>query len=332
MASIVPNVKNLEIGREYTYKELCQVLEEDEKTNREKQHQRWSRYFEFRKEGKRYIIVKIYDVPQVDGRTNGNNSKYIMYFKDIVMHMLTRNSDEDVYKTTKEWLLKSSLVNNNLYKDCKELRVEMESYIPKFHEYYIKNCQIDIKLFLTNKFRDAINQLQRDGYIEVIDTYKIILNDNTFKIAMPREKDEIEDICNEVLSEMKLKSLLHAEYKKLKSVVYKKIDEKLNEKYEYKTTYKVIGLLKTDRFTEYSYYTNSENDAKSILVSLICEGLDAHFVNKADSNKRQVEEKKDELIEKWIADDDISDIVVPYEYEGDYVDIMRNIFDMFLSL
>ena len=60
------------------YKELCTILNEEAKTGKAKQLQlkNWKRYFDWEKDGQKFIIVDIYDtpLPKEDLRRKGNNA------------------------------------------------------------------------------------------------------------------------------------------------------------------------------------------------------------------------------------------------------------------
>ena len=70
-------IENLEVGKGYKYKELCALLGEKETHNREKQKKKWNRYFVFEQRGQLYYILSVREEPLPDGRSKGNNSKYI---------------------------------------------------------------------------------------------------------------------------------------------------------------------------------------------------------------------------------------------------------------
>ena len=60
------------------YKVLCELLEQETKTGKSRQLQmkEFSRYFEWKKSGQKFIITDIYETPleKVDNRKYGNNS------------------------------------------------------------------------------------------------------------------------------------------------------------------------------------------------------------------------------------------------------------------
>lgn len=83
-------IENLKVGMTIkNYKELCKLLEVDVKAGKSKQLQLtdFQRYFDYLKEGNKFIIKEIYNVPKVkvDNRINnkgGNNMKYSHILSD----------------------------------------------------------------------------------------------------------------------------------------------------------------------------------------------------------------------------------------------------------
>ncbi len=76
-------VVKLEIGKEYTYNRLCELLNEDKVNggNRTTQINKWKRYFHFehKPQSRLYKVINIYDKPQPkekDKKPYGNHSKY----------------------------------------------------------------------------------------------------------------------------------------------------------------------------------------------------------------------------------------------------------------
>ena len=76
------------------YKELCTILNEETKTGKAKQLQlkNWKRYFDWEKDGQKFIIVDIYDtpLPKEDLRRKGNNSIYKNYIELILLQYLSQ--------------------------------------------------------------------------------------------------------------------------------------------------------------------------------------------------------------------------------------------------
>lgn len=103
------NLSNIQAGQTFkNYKELCSALGEPVKSGKAKQCQinNWKRYFEFKRDGHKYIIIKIYEAPKPknDKRSLGNNSK-LPPLSITHPHLLkywhpTKNKEIDIHKVT----------------------------------------------------------------------------------------------------------------------------------------------------------------------------------------------------------------------------------------
>lgn len=63
------NIKNIKVGDTFkNYKELCRILDEDEKANNSKiaQLKMWENYFSYDRKGQKITITEIYDKPLVE--------------------------------------------------------------------------------------------------------------------------------------------------------------------------------------------------------------------------------------------------------------------------
>lgn len=117
-------IKNLTVGKVIkNYKSLCELLEVEAKpssnTNgRKAQHKEFNRYFEFEKQGQKYIITKIFDKPKekIDNRKNnrgGNNSVFKEDFKKLMIYMLHKNRSECMLLSKSAMYKAMNLVNEN---------------------------------------------------------------------------------------------------------------------------------------------------------------------------------------------------------------------------
>lgn len=72
------------------YLTLCNILHEDVKIAASKtcQIKNWQRYFEYKINGQKWTILKVYNEPlsKVDLRANGNNTKHNLYKKNKLLH------------------------------------------------------------------------------------------------------------------------------------------------------------------------------------------------------------------------------------------------------
>jgi uncharacterized protein YqiB (DUF1249 family) len=144
------------------YKELCLLLNEKEKTGESKKSQikDWERYFKYRKQGHKYIIEDVYEVPmeKLDKRNKGNNAIYIKYIETILLYLLSQEVNQTLVCTKNYLMLKLGIVSKN--------------YIDKYYRtLLVKNKEFkqrDIDEFDGRAYRildrilfSALNNLQR---------------------------------------------------------------------------------------------------------------------------------------------------------------------------
>ena len=323
-------LEKLEIGKAYSYKEICAILGEKETKNREKQYARWNRYFTFKRDGRKYYILSILETPLPDGRSKGNNRKYIDYFKDVIMYYMEDNH-EIIYHTKKDWLLNLNVVNKRLYTKPKNLEKDFRHLLTGNAQYYIFNCQMNVEKFINAKFNDAINNLTKDGYLLSDDSYFIIKSGEGERKATNVENQNIVQVTREVMAEMNVKSFLDAKYKKSYENLINEINKRLRENYGIDKAYKLLGLRKVHE-SRYEYVSDNVEEARIILNKRLNEGLNRYFINRFTRNKEQVEKGKEEVIEKWINGEEYQNIRIPFELEEYYVMNMNAIADEFLSL
>jgi len=325
----VLEIENLEVGKGYKYKELCALLGEKETHNREKQKKKWNRYFVFEQRGQLYYILSVREEPLPDGRSKGNNSKYIHLFKDVIMYFL-ESQEDTVYKTRNEWLFAYNLVTSELFKQSSELADAYGSILNGHKMAYITNIQVDVVDFINRKFQSAIDNLKKTGHLTSFDTYMILLKNSPQRTATQAETKAINTLQNKVMAEFEVKSFLHAKWKKVFNRLINKINEQLQEKYGYKRVYRVLGLKRTK--AEYEYTSENKESARTQLVELLYEGLKNHYINKEHNNKERTEKQKDIFFEHWLNDEDTSNDKISFVLEDGYANNMINILDIFLSL
>lgn len=96
------NIDNLKEGQIVkNYKELCLLLDEAIKSGKSKKLQLddWLRYFEYTREGNKYIIEKIHKeiLPKEDARENGNNSRYQEDISILLLDLLSQSEDGELF-------------------------------------------------------------------------------------------------------------------------------------------------------------------------------------------------------------------------------------------
>ena len=126
-------ISNLEIGMILkSYKHLCEVLEEPIKAGKSKQIQikDMERYFEYHKDGNKFIIDNILNIPRekVNGKEGGNNKfKYINLIETLILDLLVNSKHEKVFLPKHSMLKKLRMINEN-YAFCKTRIDKLSKY------------------------------------------------------------------------------------------------------------------------------------------------------------------------------------------------------------
>lgn len=99
------NVEEKEDNTIKNYKIMCQLIGEEECTGNSKKAQinRWKRYFEFHKEGQKFIIDEIYEEPFLtDDARKRREGLYVKYIELLLLEFLSKQADYRVTLGNKE--------------------------------------------------------------------------------------------------------------------------------------------------------------------------------------------------------------------------------------
>lgn len=134
------NIDNIKINKTYkNYKELCTILEISPKGGSTKiaHLKQFKRYFNYTREGQKYIINEIYEAPRSknDSRSKGNNRKYesiIFTHPNIIKYLdMNKNIGIDINSI-------SQFSNIEIYWKCSECEEVFKKYI----EYVCKSKKV----------------------------------------------------------------------------------------------------------------------------------------------------------------------------------------------
>ncbi len=96
------------------YKEMCSLLNEQVKSGASKRSQlkRWKRFFDFKLDGQKFVITKIYDIPfEAVHQQRNREGAYIRYIKPLLLSLL-QNANGNIRVTRKELCCLLSIINN----------------------------------------------------------------------------------------------------------------------------------------------------------------------------------------------------------------------------
>ena len=247
-------IKNLKEGQVIkNYKELCKVLEIEEKPgkSRQLQHKHFNQYFEYKKEGNKYIINKIYENAENKIKRGGNNRVFIDDFRNLIISILYNNKNESML-ISKGMLYKTmNLVNenyllgrNNMTK-LSEITEIPQTSIYDFYDYNsvklrdtvernLKHCRNRSLLIYESVMCVAIQEVLI-AYNElnkpILDEHGRVVSESrlTYREATKQEKQVILKYEDEVKTELGLKDnqeiFLKGKWKYFKQQVENKLKE-----------------------------------------------------------------------------------------------------------
>ena len=182
---------NLHIGISIkNYKEMCKLLEDEEKNGKGRNYQfiNWKRFFDWEKKGQKFIVTIIYDIPlpKVDNRKDNNNI-YGKYIEKLILDLLvqkyqSKNSSRRLYLSKDNMLQALNIVNINYHyvkfntgKTADFIKTDNDN-LKEFFNLNNKN--------LTDAVDRALNRLQNK--------FLVIWN-LVYTIAIPEEVTIIDD-------------------------------------------------------------------------------------------------------------------------------------------
>ena len=296
----VKNMNNVNLGQEFkNYKELCAYLGEQEKGGKSKdlQIKDWERYFSFEKQGHKFIITDVYDIPK----------------EKVRKQRKVEDKPRKKYKT-------ENYTSNNIknIKPMIELLSELLGsceYNEVFNSYTSWYC--DVLSLFDRKTSDSIYESARS--LEHTCQKYGISNVNLYKDYISTTKS--------LLKDMLLKSLKHMEKKELI-----KYDVCYQFGYKLGVRTSVTGKFVTECLND----TIQENETtvcdamnEEHLLSEKMKGRQLLFMiyNKEDLTNQFTEMKLQSLMEDKATVDKMNDCLIDYmvEYEGKHPDEITRI-------
>ena len=324
------------------YKELCAILNEEAKTGKAKQLQlkNWKRYFDWEKDGQKFIIVDIYDtpLPKEDLRRKGNNSIYKNYIELILLQYLSKQEGYRKTFTKRNWLELLGMINSKYGKEPKMKLKQLD--------YCINDQEITLFYIRSNKklervLHDALSNLQREKLIIVEYETVIVSVDERGKehrfIANDYQKKKILQTERCILKNvMQYKNMFYVYIKNKSNEYYNKVNEKLHELYGWKYYYKQIKIIYDQPNIVDAIPSKEVMLQKEILNSKIIEFLNDNAKNVYEKKEKEYEDALDEYLNDWIGDKEYlrNRIKVPntWKYPKAYIEAQRILTDELIRI
>lgn len=324
------------------YNKLCTILNEEAKTGKAKQLQlkNWKRYFDWEKDGQKFIIVDIYDtpLPKEDLRRKGNNSIYKNYIELILLQYLSKQEGYRKTFTKRNWLELLGMINSKYGKEPKMKLKQLD--------YCINDQEITLFYIRSNKklervLHDALSNLQREKLIIVEYETVIVSVDERGKehrfIANDYQKKKILQTERYILKNvMQYKNMFYVYIKNKSNEYYNKVNEKLHELYGWKYYYKQIKIIYDQPNIVDAIPSKEVMLQKEILNSKIIEFLNDNAKNVYEKKEKEYEDALDEYLNDWIGDKEYlrNRIKVPntWKYPKAYIEAQRILTDELIRI
>ena len=290
------NTSRLQVGRVVkNYKELCALLGEEVKTGKSKQLQidNMKRFFEWEKAGQKFIITDIYDtpLPKVDGRSSGNNSKYVKCIEILLLRYLLDKKDYTATLTKRSWWQILGMVNNkyNQIERDKEKREKLQKNNPILTSYEIKHFYQRSNKKLQQILFSALNSLSSRKLIEYEIETVIVKEDDKgkmrYEIATKYEKKAILKEERYILRYvMGYEKIIQVFCRFEQDKYYAKVNERLYELYKWHHYFKRIRIVYNQEYI---------SDAINVIGSeIIREELNDKVVSALNNNAAYIYKKK----------------------------------------
>lgn len=314
------NITNLKIGDTIkNYKEMCSLLGEkitNGGKSKEAQIKNWERYFQYERQGQKFHILNIYDVPlpKVDRRSNGNRRIYLPYVEKIFPPYLSGLKNKTGYFTKKD-LLYILGMTNKFYQNISfnDLLAENSNLtywqLDKF--YQICNYKLSSILF------SSLNSLQARKIISCEEQYVIILDSNNTYIANDEEKKIISVAEKKTLNKMGIDNKSFAALSFKLSKFYKEVNSYLNERYRWEGIYKQYKIILLNPINPVEALNENQILLNKLLLNeKVIDAVDKHAEDLCEAQKEKLNTVYNNDRRKLQQEDDIWSEIEPIDKES----------------
>lgn len=255
-------LENIKKGMVFkNYKELCIALEESPVSGKSKQLQikRWETYFDYEKQGYKYVIKEIYDTPLP--KDFSSNDVYSKYIQTILIKYLKKSNIGEFSMTQ---LLKiCGFVNENwnnvtlLYEYVENKDITHAQAI-----YYYNQLYMHVYSYCTKALIRCLDRLYKRGFLRWSKILYVQIGDNSH-IAKEEEIKKYLNVAMKIREEMNIKYINLYNRDKY----YRKIDTELKEQYNWDKVYELIQIIYATDFID-DMIKESEEEYKEALLKV----------------------------------------------------------------
>ena len=302
----LPETSKLTLNVPYTYKALCEILNQPTKAGKSKEHQllEFSRFFKYEKIGTKYFVQEIYSEPlsYLPPSSPVTSKQYTKEMTNIILSYLYATGKEVLYLSHKDLIIITGLANHlytKYYANNEELQTQLSISSNDINDFFSRSYSK-----MKEIINSALSSMQSRSILMYIPTYIIVQRTNTWqgdsfelREASSSEMGSILSIQHEALQSLSLSSLNELHYKPQYGKLFKIAQtEIMNKKEPY-----WLNFYKTVKIITKSDIIRSEANTDLIKQSLNIKMV--HFLNNQtvkDSLKYLTTHQHDESQDEWI--------------------------------
>lgn len=355
------NIETKEDNTVKNYKLMCGLIGEDETTGNSKKAQlnRWKRYFDFYKEGQKFVINEIYDQPfATDDARKRKEGLYVKYIELLLLEYLSKQSDYKVTVDNREMYRILGMTNENYSIRSKMKSIAANEMIrqtitknvsrfvftnpPVVSDFNINNFYLRAEQKLNKILYSALNSMKNRFLIDykkvnLIAEFVGLKNGRTYldcRESTAHEDKQILEAKNLIISQMGYNNVTEIMLCYKCEEFYNRFDEYVKKNYGWERCYPQLRIvyiddiakqipLKVEEIRKLSY-----EDKKSQLNAEIIKSLNIQAEKRYKDNHIKIEA---EYNDEW-GDFNKMSGNVPFVYESDYVEIQRALADYLLNV
>lgn len=357
---IQTNIETNEDNTVKNYKMMCELLNENITGGDSKKAQlnRWKRYFDFYKDGQKFVINEIYDEPFVtDDARKRKEGLYVKYIELLLLEYLSKQTDYKVTVGSKEMYRILGMTNENY-----SIRSKMKSIaanevirqtmaknenrfvftnLPVISDFNINNFYFRAEQKLNKILYSALNSMKNRFLIDYkkVNIIGKLIDEDEYRYLDYRESTAYED---KLILEAKKLIISQMGYNNVTEIMlcykcedfYNRFNEYIKEEYGWERCYPQLRVvyiddiakqipLKAEEIRKLSY-----EDKKSQLNAEIIKSLNTQAEKRYEDNCNKIKSEHDS---EW-GDFNRMDENVPFEYESNYVEIQHALADYLLNI
>ena len=285
------------------YKELCLILELPVLAGNSKKYQlkNLNCYFDYKKDGQKFIITEVYSSPKEKENKKLENSIYLKYIQIILMDLLVNRMDNKLsYSTNKKQLCVDLGMVNDKYKRNAIFQINKN-----ISEYGI--TEFDLEAFynkcnsrLTDILEASLRSLNNRRLIDCIKINTVMVKNNENGINFIKPDDlilsQILDVEYQTLQEMGYESIDQVKAMHRMKDFYTIRNKKANELYGWFGIQEQYHIIYREDHIRETLNKDQLQFNKLLLNEKVIEALNRSFSKMVDNRNEQAEQEYQEKL------------------------------------